>query len=211
MSDSFLASRTALTRYSHPSGDSYATEPARVVVKVYVILSVILVGASFFLMGAGSFIPVEKTMALLILALNLNRLGIDGEQVAGVVDALHEAIAAGYLYNPLMHGLIAGLGSLLSGTGRFVSRVSSGFLVDNFGFDATAAIVTTIKAIKAASMLTYYIPFEFNRQERSSSVHWHDMTSIDEQRSRGGKGVPRQVGKSKPRRFVFTHNTWPSK
>ena len=31
-----------------------------------------------------------------VFALSLNGIGIGGEQVAGVVDALHEAIAAGY-------------------------------------------------------------------------------------------------------------------
>ena len=31
-----------------------------------------------------------------MFALSLNGVGIGGEQVAGVVDALHEAIAAGY-------------------------------------------------------------------------------------------------------------------
>ena len=37
-----------------------------------------------------------RSMPLLIFALSLNGIGIGGEQVAGVVDALHEAIAAGY-------------------------------------------------------------------------------------------------------------------
>ena len=39
-------------------------------------------------------------------------------QVAGIVDALHEAINAGYPDDPNMHGLIAGLWSSLSGAGR---------------------------------------------------------------------------------------------
>jgi len=180
-------------------------------VKPYVIVSAILVGASFFLMGAGSFmgIQVDRSMALLIVALSLNGIGIGGEQVGGVVDALHEAIAAGYPDDPSMHGLIAGLWSSLSGAGRFVSRVGSGFLVDNIGFDATAAIVTTLQGIMAFSMLTYYILFECGWQG-SSSVHWRDVTATDERRSYGGQGGPRQVGQSEPRRFVFTHNTSPS-
>ena len=106
-------------------------------------------------------------MYLCVFALSLNGVGIGGEQVAGVVDALHEAIAAGYpdgklvprlatevandfLYlfsDPAMHGLIAGLWSSLSGAGRFVSRVGSGILVDYIGFNATACIVTALQCV----------------------------------------------------------------
>jgi len=91
-------------------------------VKPYVIFSAFLVGCSFFLMGAGVFvgIPVEKSMEVLVFALALNGVGIGGEQVAGVVDALHEAIAAGYPDDPSMHVHIAGLWSSLSGAGHFV-------------------------------------------------------------------------------------------
>jgi hypothetical protein len=53
---------------------------------------------------------------------------------------------AGYPDDPAMHGLIAGLWSSLSGAGRFVSRVGSGVLVDNIGFDSTAVIVTVLQA-----------------------------------------------------------------
>ena len=53
---------------------------------------------------------------------------------------------AGYPDDPAMHGIIAGLWSSLSGAGRFVSRVGSGILVDCIGFDATAAIVTSLQA-----------------------------------------------------------------
>jgi len=180
-------------------------------VKPYVIVSAILVGASFFLMGAGSFmgVQVDRSMPLLIFALSLNGIGIGGEQVAGVVDALHEAIAAGYPDDPAMHGLIAGLWSSLSGAGRFVSRVGSGILVDNIGFDATAAIVTTLQALMALSMLTYFLLFEcgLNGEGSSGPVHWRDVTAIDERRgSQGG----RDGGSRDRRTFVFTQSASPS-
>jgi len=180
-------------------------------VKPYVIFSAFLVGCSFFLMGAGAFIgiPVEKSMEVLVFALALNGVGIGGEQVAGVVDALHEAIAAGYPDDPSMHGLIAGLWSSLSGAGRFVSRVGSGFLVDNIGFDATAFIVTLLQVMVAVSMAVYYFLFEFNK-DMDRSVHWRDVTTIDEQRSHGGEEGSSQVGRSEPRRIIFTQNTSPS-
>ncbi len=52
---------------------------------------------------------------------------------------------AGYPDDPVMHGLVAGLWSSLSGAGRFVSRWGSGGLVDWIGFNATAAIVTSLQ------------------------------------------------------------------
>ena len=51
-------------------------------------------------------------------------------KVAGIVDALHEAINAGYPDDPNMHGLIAGLWSSLSGAGRWDSRTCN--LLKNF-------------------------------------------------------------------------------
>ena len=106
-------------------------------------------------MGAHSIIGFDFTLSLpiLVFALCLNGIGIGGEQVAGVVDALHEAGNAGYPDDPAMHGLIAGLWSSLSGAGRFVSRVGSGILVDIIGFDPTAAIVTGLQALVA--LLTF--------------------------------------------------------
>ena len=117
-------------------------------------------------------------MYLCVFALSLNGVGIGGEQVAGVVDALHEAIAAGYpdgklvprlatevandfLYlfsDPAMHGLIAGLWSSLSGAGRFVSRVGSGILVDYIGFNATACIVTALQCVLVSRYSIQLIP-----------------------------------------------------
>merc|ERR1719403_554864 len=59
-------------------------------VKPYVIINAILVGASFFLLGAGSYLGIDigRNMYLCVFALSLNGVGIGGEQVAGVVDAL---------------------------------------------------------------------------------------------------------------------------
>ena len=81
-----------------------------------------------------------------MIALCFNGAGIGGQQVVGVVDAMHEAAAAGYPDNPATHGLVAGLWSSLSGAGRFVSRGASGFLVDQFGFDAVSSIACGMQA-----------------------------------------------------------------
>jgi len=150
-------------------------------VKPYVIINAILVGASFFLLGAGSCmgIDIPRSMPMLIIALSLNGIGIGGEQVAGVVDALHEAIAAGYPDDPAMHGLIAGLWSSLSGAGRFTSRVASGILVDYIGFNATAVIVLVMQALIAGACLIYFLLFECSLKD-TASVHWRDVTTIDD-------------------------------
>jgi hypothetical protein len=52
---------------------------------------------------------------------------------------------AGYPDDPIVHGLVAGLWSSLSGIGRFVSRAGSGILVDHVGFETTAAVAFTLQ------------------------------------------------------------------
>lgn len=150
-------------------------------VKPYIIFSAILVAASFFLMGGGSFagFDFKPSVSLLLFALCLNGVGVGGEQVAGVVDALHEAVNAGYPDDPVMHGLVAGLWSSLSGAGRFVSRVGSGILVDLIGFDSTAAIVTGLQATIAGLTMVYMIFCECTIKTQSP-VRWDDVTIIEE-------------------------------
>jgi len=128
-------------------------------VKHYLVISSLLVGLSFLLMGAGCVVMLDVTMTLpmVILALCVNGVGIGGQQVSGVVDALSEAVNAGYPDDPAMHGLIAGLWSSFSGLGRFVSRVGSGILVDFIGFNYTAAIVTAFQLIIATLTFIYLV------------------------------------------------------
>lgn len=149
-------------------------------VKPYVILSALLVGISFILMGAGAVVGLDvgRSMPILVFALCLNGVGIGGEQVAGVVDALHEAVRVGYPDDPAMHGLIAGLWSSLSGAGRFVSRLGSGMLVECIGFHYTAAIVTTLQGLIAASTFAYFIFYECTLK-RQPPVQWQDVTIIE--------------------------------
>ena len=45
-------------------------------------------------------IVVNLSISLLVVALCVNGVGIGGQQVVGVVDALHEASGAGYPDNP---------------------------------------------------------------------------------------------------------------
>lgn len=150
-------------------------------VKPYVIFSACLVALSFILIGAHSLIGFEFELSLpiLVFALCLNGIGIGGEQVAGVVDALHEAGNAGYPDDPAMHGLIAGLWSSLSGAGRFVSRVGSGILVDIIGFDPTAAIVTGLQALVAILTFLYLVLCECTLKKQSS-VYWKGVTIIQD-------------------------------
>merc|ERR1719273_1298991 len=132
-------------------------------------------------MGAGSVIMFDVTMTLplVIVALCINGVGIGGEQVSGVVDALNEAVNAGYPDDPAMHGLIAGLWSSLSGLGRFVSRVGSGILVDVIGFNPTAAIVTGLQALVGFLTFLYLVFYECSLKKQSS-VYWKDVTIIQD-------------------------------
>ena len=77
----------------------------------------------FSVSGAGDLlgIAVSLTIPSLVAALCINGVGIGGQQVVGVVDALHEASRAGYPENAATQGLVAGMWSSLSGAGRYTS------------------------------------------------------------------------------------------
>jgi len=154
-------------------------------IKHYLVLSALFVALSFVLMGAGSIVNVDinLSMPLLIVALCFNGVGIGGQQVAGVVDALHEAVNAGYPDDPAMHGLIAGLWSSLSGLGRFTSRVGSGLLVDCIGFDKTAFIVVGLQVIIGAITLFYTVFCECTLKVRNSLKQCEDEVSIIDEES----------------------------
>ena len=49
---------------------------------------------------------VNLSLSLLVVALCVNGVGIGGQQVVGVVDALHEASGAGYPDNPATQGVM---------------------------------------------------------------------------------------------------------
>lgn len=150
-------------------------------VKPYIIGSAFFVGASFFLLGADNLIGINLslTIPLVVTALCLNGIGIGGEQVAGIVDALHEAVNAGYPNDPNMHGLVAGLWSSLSGAGRFVSRAGSGFLVVHIGFNKTAAIATSLQMLVGLITLFYMFAYEC-KLKNHKSVRWDDVTVIED-------------------------------
>lgn len=146
------------------------------------IISALIVASSFWLMGGGSIVKLDITLTLplLVFALCLNGVGIGGEQVAGVVDALHEAVNAGFPDDPAMHGIIAGLWSSLSGAGRFVSRLASGILVDHIGFDNTAGIVTSLQVITAGVTFVYMSFWECSLKKQRS-VHWEETVIGDDE------------------------------
>jgi len=188
-------------------------------VKHYLVLSAILVGVSFLLMGAGSVIMFDVTMTLplVIVALCVNGVGIGGEQVSGVVDALNEAVNAGYPDDPAMHGLIAGLWSSLSGLGRFVSRVGSGILVDIIGFNYTAAIATVLQLIVASLTFVYVVFCECQINVRRigdddnsgyySQTFEHETESpVDEEYSPGGSPVNKSVSIDVPSQTVISRS-----
>merc|ERR1712223_1651994 len=142
------------------------------------------------------------SLPVLVFALCLNGIGIGGEQVAGIVDALHEAGNAGYPDDPAMNGLIAGLWSSLSGAGRFVSRVGSGILVDVIGFDPTAAIVTGLQTLVAFLTFLYLVFCECSLKKQRS-VHWKNVTVIQDNAANSDDN-------RKSQHVVFTESASPS-
>jgi len=168
-------------------------------VKPYLIISSVLVAGSFFLMGASSVVGLnfQLTIPLLIFALCLNGAGIGGQQVAGVVDALHEASAAGYPDSPATQGLVAGLWSSLSGAGRFISRAGSGFLVDQFGFQAVSSIACGLQCLVGITTFLFLVMCECSLQSRNQRLRWEEVTIVEQ-------------GKRRDERVVFTTNSSPS-
>ncbi|MPD00923.1 MFS-type transporter SLC18B1 [Portunus trituberculatus] len=114
--------------------------------KHFIFISSILAFTSFFILGPFPGLPFERTVGTVILSLSLNGVGIGGQQVAGVVDAMREAVTAGLPDQAGLHGCVAGLWTSLSGIGRFTSRTGSGYLVDTIGFRNTSAVVVALHA-----------------------------------------------------------------
>jgi len=124
-------------------------------VKPFIVFSALLAALSFVLLEPFPFLALTTSMGTVILALTINGVAIGGEQVAGVVDALREAVYAGYPDDPTTHGMVAGLWSSLSGAGRFVSRGGSGVLVDNLGFGYSMTLMLMLQLVVAAITSLY--------------------------------------------------------
>ena len=104
--------------------------------------------------------------------------------MAGVVDALHEASRAGYPDSPSTQGLVAGLWSSLSGAGRFISRASSGFLVDMYGFAAVSSIACDLQVVVALGTFTYLVMCECSLVARDPGLRWDEVTIVEQGRRR---------------------------
>jgi len=155
-------------------------------VKPYLIVSAILVALSFFILGAGDLLgfTVSLTIPSLVAALCINGVGIGGQQVVGVVDALHEASRAGYPENAATQGLVAGMWSSLSGAGRFVSRAGSGLLVDGYGFSPVTSIACGLQLVVALVTFLYLVTCECSLVARESGLKWEDVTIVEHGRRR---------------------------
>ena len=147
--------------------------------------------------GAGDLlgIAVSLTIPSLVAALCINGVGIGGQQVVGVVDALHEASRAGYPENPATQGLVAGMWSSLSGAGRcvnrtyvqiigfilsrFVSRAGSGLLVDVYGFSPVTSIACGLQLVVAIVTFLYLVTCECSLVARESGLKWEDVTIVE--------------------------------
>ena len=156
----------------------------------------------FSVSGAGDLlgIAVSLTIPSLVAALCINGVGIGGQQVVGVVDALHEASRAGYPENAATQGLVAGMWSSLSGAGsytscmqhiypvlflsRFVSRAGSGLLVDGYGFSPVTSIACGLQLVVALVTFLYLVTCECSLVARESGLKWEDVTIVEHGRRR---------------------------
>jgi len=126
-------------------------------VKLCLIVSTLLGALSIFLLGPFPYVPIDRNLAVVGIALGLSGISFAGQQVSGVVDAMREAVHAGYPDNPSTHGLVAGIWSSLSGAGRFVSRAGTGLLVDHIGFQMTAVVVFTIQIVVGVATIWFAV------------------------------------------------------
>jgi len=127
-------------------------------VKFCLLISTSLGALSIFLLGPFPGVPIDRDLTVVGIALALSGISFAGQQVSGVVDAMREAVHAGYPDNPSTHGLVAGIWSSLSGLGRFVSRAGTGVSVDYIGFQMTAVVVFCIQIIVALATICYTMP-----------------------------------------------------
>eukprot|EP00088_Acartia_fossae_P037743 TRINITY_DN389_c0_g1_i1.p1 TRINITY_DN389_c0_g1~~TRINITY_DN389_c0_g1_i1.p1 ORF type:complete len:619 (+),score=106.23 TRINITY_DN389_c0_g1_i1:168-2024(+) len=168
-------------------------------VKPYLVISSLLVAISFFLMKAYEMvgIVIDLNIYVLVLALCINGMGVGGQQIAGVIDALHEAIGAGFPDDPSTQGLVAGLWSSLSGMGRFISRAGSGYLVENFGFSLVSALFCGLQLTCTIVTFLYLVMCECHLQKREYA-RWDDVTVVDGN------------GRGRDDKVVFTESYSPS-
>merc|ERR1719318_354496 len=147
-------------------------------VKPLLVVSALLVSTSFFLMGASTTIGIhfELTVPLLVSS---EWCGISGQQVAGIVDALHEVSNAGYADSPSTQGLVAGLWSSLSGLGRFISRAGSGILVDYYGFNAVVTIACSLQGALAMMTFLYLVVYECSLVKRDRRLELGDAMGVE--------------------------------
>jgi len=159
-------------------------------VKPYLVISSLLVATSFLLMKAYEVlgIDIDLNIYILVLALCINGMGIGGQQIAGVIDALHETVGAGFPDDPSTQGLVAGLWSSLSGMGRFISRAGSGYMVDSLGFSITSACFCALQLACSIITFLYLIMCECHLQKREYS-RWDDVIEVDGSRGRDDKVV----------------------
>jgi len=174
-------------------------------VKPYLIASSLLAAFSFALMGAGDVLGIvmNMTVTTIIIALCVNGAGIGGQQLVGVVDALHEVSGAGYPDTPATKGLVAGMWSSLSGAGRFTSRAGSGLLVHYYGFTPVSALACGLQCVVALATFLYLVMFECSLVTRSASVRWEDVTIVERGRRRDDKVV--FTNSSSPSESLMTH------
>jgi len=124
-------------------------------VKPCLIISSVTVCVSLALLGPLPYVPIERTLSLTLVALILIGIGVGGQQLGGVIDALHETIDGGYSDDAATHGCVAGMWSSIGGLGRFVARSGCGVMVDNIGFRWSSVVIMAFHAALALATFIF--------------------------------------------------------
>ncbi|XP_037068578.1 MFS-type transporter SLC18B1-like [Pollicipes pollicipes] len=113
-------------------------------IKAYIVATSLTAAACFALFGPLLNLPIHQTLWMVVVSLCLYGMSIGGMQVAGVVDALREAVGGGLHDDATTHAVVAGMWSSLSGAGRFISRCGAGILVDTIGFPLASSVIVLL-------------------------------------------------------------------
>ncbi|KAK7601703.1 hypothetical protein V9T40_009144 [Parthenolecanium corni] len=125
--------------------------------KYALIISLILNLISFAILGPLPFLPIPQTLTVVMIALFLQGLALAGGNVAGFIDSIRSAVAAGYPADISTYGLMSGIWASAFAFGAFVGPSVAGFLYDIVGFQKATIFVVVINVILLFILSAYLI------------------------------------------------------
>ncbi|EEB18796.1 synaptic vesicular amine transporter, putative [Pediculus humanus corporis] len=139
----------------------------------------ILAGSAFMvfsvlLVGPAPFIPIEKTLGLVIAGLVLEGFGMSCIVVSAFIDSLRSSVAGGFPDDIATYGLMSGLWASSFSLGDFVGPSVAGFLTDWFGFRYGSLFIIAVHGILMLLMIKVLLS---QRKSKTCSITKDEMTT----------------------------------